>query len=79
MSSLESKSFDEPDDVVLPLLREHVVVLGEVHVARIGGNGLWSDLYAVVPRTLAAKPHVAEFVSIIRNECASSLDGIELL
>ena len=35
MSSLESKRFDEPDEVVsLPLLTEHVVVLGEVHVAR---------------------------------------------
>lgn len=35
MSALESKPFDEPDDVVrLPLLAQHVVVLGEVHVAR---------------------------------------------
>jgi mannose-6-phosphate isomerase-like protein (cupin superfamily) len=43
VSSLESKSFDEPDDVVaLPLLREHVVVLGEVHVARIEHEPGWS-------------------------------------
>jgi len=43
MSSLESKSFDEPDDVVsLPLLREDVVVLGEVHVARIVHEPGWS-------------------------------------
>jgi LysR family transcriptional regulator for metE and metH len=58
---------------------KNYVELDYVVAKRIGGNGLWSDLYAVVPRTLAAKPHVAEFVSIIRNECASSLDGIELL
>ena len=58
---------------------KNYVDLDYVAAKRIGRNGLWSDLYAVVPRALAAKPHVAEFVSIIRNECASSLDGIELL
>lgn len=43
MSSLESKSFDEPDEVVsLPLMREHVVVLGEVHVARTVHQPGWS-------------------------------------
>jgi LysR family transcriptional regulator for metE and metH len=58
---------------------KNYVELDYVAAKRIGRTGLWSDLYAVVPRALAAKPHVAEFVSIIRNECASSLDGIELL
>ena len=50
MSSLESKSFDEPDDVVsLPLLREEVVVLGEVHVARIVHEPGWSWLEHMQP------------------------------
>jgi class 3 adenylate cyclase len=35
MGSLQSKDFDEPDDLVsLPLLTSQVVVLGEVYVAR---------------------------------------------
>ena len=50
MSSLESKSFAEPDEVVtLPLLREHVVVLGEVHVARIEHEPGWSWLEHMQP------------------------------
>lgn len=43
MSSLESKSFDEPDEVVsLPLMRVQVVVLGEVHLARAVHEPGWS-------------------------------------
>ena len=50
MSSLESKSFDEPDEIVtLPLLREQVVVLGEVHVARIEHEPGWSWLEHMQP------------------------------
>lgn len=43
MSSLESKSFEEPDDVVSqPLFTGHVVMLGEVHVARVVHEPGWS-------------------------------------
>lgn len=55
------------------------VDLDYVVAKRIGPNGLWSDLYAVVPRSLAARPHVTEFVAIVRNECAATLEGIRLL
>lgn len=46
---------------------------------RVGPKGLWSNLYAVVPRTLAAKPYVLELTSITRSKCAAELDRIELL
>ena len=46
---------------------------------RIGAKGLWSELHAVVPRSLAEKPYVLELVSIIRAKCAAELDGIELI
>ena len=55
------------------------VELDYVVAKRIGARGLWSELHAIVPRALAAKPHIAEFASIVRRECASSLEGIELL
>ena len=43
MSSLESKAFDEPDEIVsLPLLRQDVVLLGEVYVARLVHEPGWS-------------------------------------
>jgi LysR family transcriptional regulator for metE and metH len=58
---------------------KNYVDLDYVIAKRIGPTGLWSDLYAVVPRALAGRAHIAEFVSIVRNECASSLDGIQLL
>src|SRR6185295_20020724 len=46
---------------------------------RIGPKGLWSNLYATASSKLAAKPYLAEFVSIIRTRCAAELDGINLL
>jgi LysR family transcriptional regulator for metE and metH len=55
------------------------VDLDYVIARRIGAKGLWSDLYAVVPRALAGRPYVTEFVDIIRTKCAAGLDGIELL
>jgi LysR family transcriptional regulator for metE and metH len=58
---------------------KNYVDLDYVVAKRIGARGLWSELYAIVPRALAQKPHVAEFVSIIRSECAATLEGIELL
>lgn len=55
------------------------VDLDYVIARRIGAKGLWSDLHAVVPRALAGRPYVTEFVDIIRTKCAAGLDGIELL
>ena len=46
---------------------------------RVGPKGLWSNLHAIASRALAAKPYLAEFVSIIRTRCAAELDGIRLL
>ena len=45
----------------------------------VGAVGLWSDAFVSVPRALAAKAYVADFVSVIREQCAASLDGIQLL
>ncbi len=43
MGGLEAKRFDEPDELVtLPFLREEVVLLGEVYVARIVAEPGWS-------------------------------------
>lgn len=58
---------------------KNYVDLDYVVAKRIGAKGLWSDLYAVVPRGLAGKAYVSEFVSIIRTKCAAELKGIELL
>ena len=55
------------------------VDLDYVIARRIGARGLWSDLHAVVPRALAGRPYVGEFVDIIRSKCAAGLSGIELL
>lgn len=55
------------------------VDLDYVIARRIGAKGLWSELHAVVPRALAGRPYVTEFVDIIRSKCAAGLDGIELL
>jgi LysR family transcriptional regulator, regulator for metE and metH len=46
---------------------------------RVGQAGLWSELYAVAPKSLAARPFFSDFVSIVRDTCAAQLDGIELL
>jgi LysR family transcriptional regulator for metE and metH len=54
---------------------EHDYVLAK----RIGAGGLWSELHAVMPKTLAAKPFAADFVAIVRSSCQAQLDGIELL
>lgn len=55
------------------------VDLDYVIARRIGAKGLWSGLYAVVPRSLARRPYVTEFVEITRAKCAAGLPGIELL
>ena len=45
----------------------------------VGEAGLWSDLYVSVPPALRDKAYVLDFVNVIREQCAGSLDGIRLL
>jgi LysR family transcriptional regulator for metE and metH len=45
----------------------------------IGEQGLWSDLFVSVPEPLRHKAFVTDFVNVIREQCASTLDGIKLL
>jgi LysR family transcriptional regulator for metE and metH len=45
----------------------------------IGEQGLWSDLFVSVPEPLRQKAYVADFVKVIREQCAATLDGIKLL
>jgi LysR family transcriptional regulator for metE and metH len=45
----------------------------------VGPQGLWSDLFVSVPPALAAKAYVGDFVDVIREQCARTLDGISLL
>jgi LysR family transcriptional regulator for metE and metH len=45
----------------------------------VGANGLWSDAFVSVPPALAGKAFVADFVNVIREQCARTLDGIKLL
>lgn len=58
---------------------KNYVDLEYVLAKRIGSKGLWSSLYAIAPRTLAAKPFLSELAAIVRMKCAANLDGIELL
>ncbi|MET0963920.1 MAG: LysR family transcriptional regulator [Noviherbaspirillum sp.] len=46
---------------------------------RIGARGLWSDLYVSVPQAMGDRPFVHDFVNVIRDQCAATLDGIQLL
>jgi len=45
----------------------------------VGEQGLWSDLYASVPAAQQHKAYVLDFVHVIREQCAATLDGIKLL
>jgi len=45
----------------------------------IGEDGLWSDLFVSVPAALQDKAYVRDFVGVIREQCAATLDGIVLL
>ena len=45
----------------------------------IGEQGLWSDLFVSVPEPLRDKAYVVDFVNVIREQCAATLDGIKLL
>jgi LysR family transcriptional regulator for metE and metH len=46
---------------------------------RIGAKGLWSELHAIATKAQAATPWFPDFVRIVREKCASTLDRIELL
>ncbi|MES2258785.1 MAG: LysR family transcriptional regulator [Pseudomonadota bacterium] len=49
-------------------------------VARpVGEYGLWSELFVSVPAALQRKAYLLDFINMIREQCASSLDGIKLL
>jgi LysR family transcriptional regulator for metE and metH len=50
-----------------------------VQAKPVGEQGLWSDLYVSVPPALAKKAYVGDFVNVIREQCARTLDGIKLL
>jgi LysR family transcriptional regulator for metE and metH len=45
----------------------------------IGEQGLWSELYVSVPAPQQHKAYILDFVNVIREQCAASLDGIRLL
>jgi LysR family transcriptional regulator for metE and metH len=45
----------------------------------VGEHGLWSDLFVSVPEAQKHKAYVLDFVNVIREQCASALDGIKLL
>ena len=45
----------------------------------VGEHGLWSELFVSVPETQQHKAYVLDFVNVIREQCAASLDGIKLL
>ncbi|MCM5682006.1 LysR family transcriptional regulator [Schlegelella sp. S2-27] len=46
---------------------------------RIGPKGLWSELHATAPKTLAVKPYLVDLLGIVREQCMRLLPGIELL
>ena len=46
---------------------------------RVGAKGLWSSLYAVTSVSMSRKRYVQEFVQVVREKCAASLEGITLL
>ena len=45
----------------------------------VGASGLWSDLFVSVPPALGTKAYLTDFVAVIREQCARTLDGITLL
>ena len=45
----------------------------------VGEQGLWSDLFVSVQESQKHKAYVLDFVNVIREQCAASLDGIKLL
>jgi LysR family transcriptional regulator for metE and metH len=49
-----------------------------VKAVPIGPKGLWSELHAICPKPLAAKPYMQDMAQIMRQACAR-LPGIEWL
>jgi len=49
-----------------------------VKAVPIGAKGLWSELHAICPKPMAARPYMQDMAQIIRTECAG-LPGIEWL
>jgi LysR family transcriptional regulator for metE and metH len=49
-----------------------------VKAVPIGPKGLWSELHAICPKAMAARPFMQDVAQIIRQECAK-LPGIEWL
>jgi LysR family transcriptional regulator for metE and metH len=45
----------------------------------VGEHGLWSDLFVSVLPALEQKAYLIDFVGVVREQCARTLDGIELL
>ena len=45
----------------------------------VGPAGLWSEAFVSVLPALAGKAYVVDFVSVIREQCMRTLDGIKLL
>lgn len=50
-----------------------------VQARPVGDGGLWGALYASVPAPLQERAYVRDFVSMVREQCAASLDGIKLI
>jgi LysR family transcriptional regulator, regulator for metE and metH len=44
---------------------------GYMIAKRIGYKGLWSDLHVSVPSTLEERPFIANFVNVVREQCAA--------
>jgi LysR family transcriptional regulator, regulator for metE and metH len=47
-----------------------------VAARRIGSKGLWSDLYAAMPRETAQQAYVRDFIKTARDACFATLDGL---
>ncbi|MEO7497385.1 MAG: LysR substrate-binding domain-containing protein [Massilia sp.] len=45
----------------------------------VGEQGLWSDLFVSVLPALEHKAYLTDFVGVVREQCARTLNGIELL
>lgn len=45
----------------------------------IGRKGLWAKLYASTTPEIMARPYAADLVRIVRDTCASQLEGIRLI
>lgn len=58
---------------------KHYVDAEYVIARPVGEHGLWSELCVSVPAAQQHKAYVLDFVHVIREQCAASLDGIKLM